>query len=360
MSKSGYEEAVEALPARDTDGTYFWQRFAERLQHRFEGVPGTDGTGSFADECLRAGARAVPVMRRNTLWVKAAPDSSNKRARSIYELRIRLGLFYAASLRCLVQGVSRLRVRCGEAAWHGVTEEGQPFSEFAAGREDKVEVTWTNAAPDFGQACLAIHVFLKPEEALLLTPELAREVYENAGPDGPRGLFGMMLAAEGQAERLGVDVAGVFLEALAQCVDQGIVRVNTRASGHVFITPAFWLLTTPIGLDCVKDHLRTRRGQRRYDLSRERIFQALDADGHLADRAAHAGGHAARVYEVDVIGWDKPLELYGLAIAAGSVPVRANAAGLFEGSVTFKREINGGSDDKQSQQIRPPDGPGTG
>ena len=345
-SESGYEETAKVLPARDTDGTYFWQRFAERVQHRFEGLPGTEGTGSFADECLLSGARAVPVMRRNTLWIKGAPDSENKEERRIYELRIRLGLFYAASLRYLVQGVSRLRVRCGGAEWHGLTEEGQPFSEFAAGREDKVEITWTNSAPDFGQACLAIHVFLKPEETLLLTPELAREVYVNAGPDGPRGLFGMMLAAEGQAERLGVDVAGVFLEALAQCVDKGIVRVNTRANGHVFVTPALWLLTTPIGLDCVKDHLRTRRGQRRYDLSRERIFEALGADRHLVERGGHDGRPAAGVYAVDVIGWDRPLELYGLAIAAESVPVQANAAGLFEGTVTFKREINGGSNGK--------------
>ncbi|MDE0205526.1 MAG: hypothetical protein OXP66_05815 [Candidatus Tectomicrobia bacterium] len=346
MSKSAYEEVAEVLPARDTDGTYFWERFAERIRHRFDGVPGTDDTGSFADECLRAGAEAVPVMRRNTLWIKGAPDSANTRARRIYELRIRLGLFYAASLRFLVQGVSRLRVRCGDAEWHGLTEEGQPFSEFAAGKEDRIEVTWTNSAPDFGKACLAIHVFLRAEEALLLTPELAEEVYEHAGPDGPRGLFGMMLAAEGQADRLEVDVAGVFLEALAQCVDRGIVRVNTRASGHVFVTPEFWLLTTPIGLDCVKDHLRTRRGERRYDFSRERIFEALQAGGHLVEKEGSESGNAAWVCRLDVIGWDRPLDLKGLLVRSASLPAQPNTVPPFDGTVNLRKETFGGSDDQ--------------
>ena len=95
MAESGYEAVAAVLPEVDRQGRYFWQSFAERLQGRFEGLPATDGTGSFVDECLRAGAEAVPVARRNTLWQKDAPDRSRTRARGIYELRIRLGLFYA-------------------------------------------------------------------------------------------------------------------------------------------------------------------------------------------------------------------------------------------------------------------------
>ena len=108
MAESGYESVVAVLPEVDRQGRYFWQSFAERLQGRFGGLPGTDGTGTFVDECLRAGAAAVPVARRNTMWQKDAPDPSRKRARGIYELRIRLGLFYAASLRC--PGAWRLAV----------------------------------------------------------------------------------------------------------------------------------------------------------------------------------------------------------------------------------------------------------
>ena len=343
MSKSSYEEVAAVLPERDRDGTYFWQRFAERVQERFEGVPATDGKGSFVDECLRAGAEAVPVMRSNTMWIKGAPDRSDQQARDIYELQIRLGLFYAASLRCLVQGVSRLRVTCGCVPWHGVTEEGQSFSEFASGREDQVEVTWTNSAVDTGDLCMVTQVFLTGEEMLPLSPVLAKEVYRNAGPDGPAGLFGMMLAAEGLAERAGVDVAGVFLEGLAECVEKGVVRVNRRANGHVFITRDFWLLTTPVGIDCVKDHLRTRRGQRRYDFSREEIFQTLHSEGHLVGKEGGNVGRAAWVCRVDVIGWDKPLELKGLLVRSDSLPVLSSGFSEFEGTVKLEKEHFGGN-----------------
>lgn len=334
MSKSGYEEVAEVLPARDTDGTYFWQRFAERVQHRFDGVPGTDGTGSFVDECLRAGARAVPVMRRNTLWVKGAPDSSNKRARGIYELRIRLGLFYAASLRCLVQGVSRLRVKCGEAEWHGLTEEGQSFSEFAAGQEDKVEITWTNSAPDFGKACLAIHVFLKAEEALLLTPELAWEVYNHASPGGSSGLFGLMLAADGQGGKEGVDVAEVFLDALGQAVEQKSVKVNTKMGGHVFITPEFWFLTNPLGLDSMIEVIASRRGARRHQLTRHDVYRALREGGYLVGVVE---GWDTRRCVLKSRRWRKPLELHGLCVAAG-VLFSVQDVPFFEGTVTLLKE----------------------
>ena len=82
----------------------------------------------------------------------------------------------------------------------------------------------------------------------MLTPGIAREVLNFVRPDDPGGLFGMMMYDDGQLESVSVDVAGVFLEALAECVEAGSVRLNTRANGHVFITPEFWLLTTPIGI----------------------------------------------------------------------------------------------------------------
>jgi len=44
MGESAFEELAEVLPNPDMDGNYFWQAFADRLQRRFEGIPGTDGT----------------------------------------------------------------------------------------------------------------------------------------------------------------------------------------------------------------------------------------------------------------------------------------------------------------------------
>ena len=333
MAESGYEAVVAVLPEVDRHGRYFWQSFAERMQDRLEGLPATDGKGSFVDECLRAGAEAVPIARRNTLWQKDAPDSSRTRARVRYELRIKLGLFYAASLRCLVHGVSRLRVACGDAEWHGVSEQGQSFSAFAAEQEGEVEVSWTGAAADFGKVCLTSQVFLEPREALMLTPRLAEEVYNNASP-GPSGLFALMLAAEGQGESEGVDVAEVFLHALVEAVLRKAVKVNNKMGGHVFITPEFWLLTTPVGLDSMIDFIGSRRGSRRLQFTRHEVFEGLREGGYLVGVQEEEDTPRCVLKSRR---WRKPLELRGLCIAAG-VLFAVQDGPLFEGTVKLMEE----------------------
>ena len=333
MADSGYEAVVEVLPEVDRQGRHFWQSFAERVQGHFEGLPATDGKGSFVDECLRAGAEAVPIVRRNTLWEKDAPDSSRKRARGIYELRIKLGLFYAASLRCLVHGVSRLRVTCGDAEWQVVAEEGQSFSAFAAEQDCEVEVSWTGAAADFGRACLASQVFLAPEEALMLTPRLAEEVYNNVSP-GPTGLFALMLAAEGGDETEAVDVAEVFLHALGEAVARKTVKVNSKMGGHVFITPEFWFLTAPRGIDSMIEVIGTRRGTRRFQFTRHQVYDALRAGGYLVGIAAEDNTALCGVMSRR---WRKVVELRGLCIAAGVLFSVQNAP-LFEGTVKLMEE----------------------
>lgn len=334
MAESGYEAVVAVLPEVDRQGRYFWQSYAERLQGRFEGLPSTDGEGSFVDECLRAGAEAVPVARRNTLWQKEAPDPSRKRARGIYELRIKLGLFYAASLRCLVHGVSRLRVTCGDAEWHGVSEEGQSFRAFAAEQDGEVEVSWTGAAADFGKACLASQVFLSPKEALMLTPRLAEEVYNNASP-GPSGLFALMLAADGQGgETEAVNVAEVFLQALGEGVKRKVLKVNSKMGGHVFITPEYWFLTSPRGVDHMLEAIGTRRGARRHQFSRHEVYEGLRTGGYLL---GIADGDDTAVCVLTSRRWRKPLELRGLCIAAGAL-FAVRSAPLFEGTVNLKGE----------------------
>ena len=334
MSDTGFNDVAEVLPQRRRDGRYFWQGFAERLQGRFEGLPAPEDGGLFVDECLKAGARAVPVMRQSSLWEQDAPDISEKQARGVYELRIRLGLFYAASLRYLVQGVSRVRVTCGESEWKPVTEAGESFKDFAVRQDGVVEVSWSKAAPGLGQACLSVHVFMTAEEALLLTPELAEEVYDHACSVGPSGLFGLMLASDGQVEKTEVDVARVFLQALGQAVEQKSVKVNTKMGGHVFITPEFWLLTTPVGLDCMTDMIRTRRGARRYDFTRHEVFEGLSEGGCLL---GVVDGKATRHCVLKSRRWRKPLELHGLCIAAG-VLFSAHDVPFFEGTVTIKEE----------------------
>ncbi|MDE0206815.1 MAG: hypothetical protein OXP66_12400 [Candidatus Tectomicrobia bacterium] len=330
MEESGYDAVAAVLPEVNRQGRYFWESFAERMQDRLGGLPATDGNGLFVDECLRAGAAAVPIAEQNTLWERDAPDSSSKRLRSIYELRIKLGLFYAASLRCLVHGVSRLQVSCGDAEWEAVSEEGQSFSAFAAGQEGEVEVSWTGAAADFGKACLASQVFLAPKEALMLTRRLAEEVYNNVSP-GPSGLFALMLAAEGQGENEAVDVAEVFLHALGEAVAKKAVKVNSKTGGDLFITPEFWFLTAPRGIDSMIEVIGARRGAGRFQFSRHQVYDALRAGGYLVGFAARDN---TALCGVKSRRWRKGIELRGLCISAGVLFSVRNAP-LFEGTVNL-------------------------
>ena len=123
--------------------------------------------------------------------------------------------------------------------------------------------------------------FLQFREVTLLSFDLAQDVYNHLRPDDPTGLFSIMLSDDGQVEEGTVDVAGVFLEALAQAVDRQVLRVNTRVNGHVFVTPAFWFLTTPVGLDHVTGMLRKRLHGRRHDFTRLDVFRALRSQGCL-------------------------------------------------------------------------------
>ena len=339
-----FEEVKKVLPESDAKGRYFWHGFVERIEKRFDGLQAPDGNESFVKECIAAGCRAVPVARRSSLWEQKAPPASEKRARGIYALRIRLALFLAGCLRYVVQSSGRLRVIARDSEWYPVMENGVPFREFMAAQEKEVEVIWTNSVPDHGEAYFLLKYFFPLPDALMLTRPIAKEVLNYVRPDDPAGLFGMMLYDDGQLEKVSVDVAGVFLEGLVEAVDQKILRVNTRADGHVFVTPEFWLLTAPIGLGYVRDHLRNRRQGRRYNFPRHEIFGALSSDGHLATVKDGREGNAVWVCEVNAVGWDEPIELRGLAILVESLPIQPNVVAYFEGIVTTKRENMGGRD----------------
>ena len=331
------EEVKKALPQSDRQGRYFWRSFVERIDKSLGGLEAPGG-GLFVRECIAAGCKAVPVVQRNSLWEQKAPPISEKRARGAYELRIRLGLFFAGCLRYLVQGIGRVRVKAGDKEWYPVMDKGVTFLEFRDSHDGKVEVSWTNSVPDIGRAYFLTEYFFPLPEGLMLTRPIAEEVLNYVRPDDPAGLFSMMLYDDGQLEKVTVDVAGVFLEALAHAVDQKVLRVNTRADGHVFVTPEFWLLTAPIGLDCVKDFLRTRREGRRYDFARHEIFGALSADGHLATVKDGGKGNSVWICGVDGAAWNEPLELRGMAILAESLPVQPNAVPHFDGTITLKGE----------------------
>ena len=171
-----------------------------------------------------------------------------------------------------------------------------------------------------------------------LTPVVAQEVFDYLRPDGHRGLFGTLLgdAGQGVEQDEPVDVAAVFLEVLVEAVDRKLLRLNTRQSGHLFVSPAFWLLTTPIGLDCVTALIRARGA--RHDFTRHDVFRALRAAGCLVGTDASDTPRCVLTSDA----WPRPLELHGLCIAPGSLPGQP-VVPPFDGTLTLKKETVDGS-----------------
>ena len=358
MAVPELDELAKVLPERAPDGRFYWQPFVDRIEKRFDGLPAPDGGESFVQGCVAAGCQAVPVIRRNTLWEHQAPPLSDRRARGVFELRIRLGLFFAASLRYLVHGACRLRIKidnvewhpglgglkAGGVEWHPVSGDGVSFRELLSGHAGaEPVVTWSEAAPGIGEVCVLAGFFFPYQEVVLLTPGLAGNVLAYVQPGRPTGLFGRMLGAEGQVGSESVDVAGVFLEGLVEAVDRKLLRVNTRRGGHLFVTPAFWLLTTPIGLDCVTELIRTRTQGRRHDFTRHDVFGALRASGCLVGGETCDSDTPLCVLSSGP--WSGTLELNGLCIGSAGLPWKP-AVSDFDGIVTLKKENVDGNDDK--------------
>ena len=337
------DELAALLPQRDAKGRFFWQDYVDRITNCFDGLPAPDDAKSFVQGCLAAGCRAVPVMERRTAWERLAPPASDPRARTVFELRVCLGLFLAASLRYLTHGVCRLRVRVGDEAWHPLRGERLTYRAFVEAQGREPDISWSQAVADHGQVCVLAQFFLQFREVTLLSFDLAQDVYNHLRTDDPTGLFSIMLSDDGQGETGEVDVAGVFLAALAQAVDRGLLRLNTRVNGHLFVTPAFWLLTTPVGLDHVNGLLRKRLHSRRHDFTRLDVFRALLSQGCLAGVDGRGDGKAARICVVDSEGRDAPLELKGLPILPGSLAGYSTVP-YFDGTITLKEETDNGDD----------------
>ncbi|MDE0206966.1 MAG: hypothetical protein OXP66_13185 [Candidatus Tectomicrobia bacterium] len=341
MTTPELDKTAEMLPERDPKGRFFWQEYVDRIADCFDGLPAPDGSESFVGGCLAAGCKAVPVIERNVLWKNRAPPESERRARAVFEFRVRLGLFFAASLRYLAHGACRLRVKSGDREWHPLTGAEASFAAFQAAQGGNVEIAWSETAPRFGEVCLGALFFFQRQEVLLVSPALAGEVLSFLDPKRAAGLFGRMLLRDGQVETAAADVAGVFLEALVEAVGSNVLRVNTRANGHLFVTPAFWFLTTPVGLDCVTEAIRGRSP--RHDFTRHDVFRALREAGCLVRTGGDATGSDTPRCVLRCGSWSGPLELHGLCIAPGALPGQP-VVPPFDGTVTLMEEIVDGSD----------------
>jgi len=320
-----------------------WARFVNRVVLCCGDLADPEGTATLASRCVAAGCEAVPALEKTRLWERLAP--AGRREREGFEDRVRLGLFFAAVLKYLLPLLCTVRVRAGKAEWEPFHASLPDFLNEHDGSPP--EVTWREGLPHAGRMLSLAAFFVGREEVVEhLRPVVAQEVFDYLRPDGHRGLFGTMLGDAGQAVEPAapVDVAAVFLAALAQAVERKVLRLNTRMGGHVFVAPAFWLLTSPKGLDCVTALIRSRLQGRRHDFTRHEVFRALQSGGHLAGAAANGHGAAAWVCEVDSENWDKPLELHGLPILADALPVQPAAVPRFGGTITLKKENFYGGD----------------
>ena len=341
MAYPELEPLATELPEQDAKGRFFWQDYVDRIIDRFDGLPAPDGDVSFVQACLASGCRAVPVMRRNRLWEQDAPPRAHRR-RPLYEMRIRLGLFFAASLRDLLHGACRLRVRAGRAEWHVLDGERQSYLEFVKAQGGKApDVSWPKARPRSGQIYALAPFFFQRKDILVLTRRVAEDVLEYARPDDPGGLFGRMLRQGEQGEDSAVDIAGVFLEALVEAVNRGALRVNTRVNGQLFVTPEMWLLATPLGLDLVTGLLRGRG--LRHDFTRHDVYHALRQAGCLVGGGGGTPGIDTARCVLRSRSWSRPLQLHGLCIAPGALPSQPQVPD-FDGTVTLKKENASGID----------------
>ena len=234
--------------------------------------------------------------------------------RQVYELRVRLGLFFAASLRYLVRGVCRLHVRCNMKDWHVLEGNWQSYQEFVQAQDGAApQVSWSQSSPGRGQIYVLATLFFRRREVLLLTHELAAEVLDYVGPDDPGkipgGLFGRMLFHDGQAEGDKVDVAGLFLEALRQLVRSGRLRVNSNP-GDLFVTPEVSFLVAPAAVDVLLKVLR-KRG---HSFIRAGIYRALGDADCLVGIAPGAERHTP-LAKLKSSAWRAPIRVRGLPIA---------------------------------------------
>ena len=326
---------AKLIPERDKEGQFYWQPFVDRIVQRFDGLPAPDGGESFVRACLAAGCEAVPVIQRNVMWRNHQPPASDEKGRAAFELRIRLGLFLAASLRYLVHGVCRLRIKigdldwhpwkerlqAGEVRWHPILGTAVPFRKYLAACDREPEITWLETAPTGGQVCAVVPRFFQAYELRVMTLDMTLELFvellECVQPGTPNGLFGHMLFSAGQIEEEReeeeVDVAATFLGAVRQAVKAKRLRVNTNP-GDLFVTPELSFLVAPAAVDLMIKSLR-KRGPR---FVRTEIYQALGAAGCLVGIGPNVGQHTPWATVTSSV-WKAPIRIRGLPITHGAL-----------------------------------------
>ena len=340
------DRLAELLPKRGEEKDFPWQPYVDRIIERLDGLPAPDGGGSFVRACLAAGCKAVPVMRSSTLWERdLSPQERYDSERSGLAARVRLGLFFAASLRYLVHGLCRLRIktergddwhpldgplRRGEIFWRPVRGGGVSFRAFEAAHEGGLGITWLDVQPTDAQACVLASYFLQAYERSLLTLEQVTDVVDCAMPSSSGGVFRWMLFNDGQIEAERVDVAGLSLDVLRELVRSRSLRLNTNP-GDLFVTREVALLVAPVAVDVLARVLR-KRG---HSFTRTEIYRALGDAGCLVGVSPGARRHT-RMARIKSPAWRMPIRVHGLPIAHSVLWAVQMPPGYFDGTVRIQ------------------------
>ena len=338
-------ELAELIPQRDGNGGYYWQPYVDRIIQRFDGLPAPEGGKPFVRACLAAGCAAVPVMEQNVMWRNRLPDRWDTRARADFEVRVRLGLFFAASLRYLAHTLCRLRIRmgrvedwhvfedmlrAGEVYWRPLFGGGVSFRELREAADDRIDITWLDAQPTHAQVSTLAPCFLFAYERSLVTLDLAVDVMACAEPGAPGGMFGYMLYHTGHIDRQRPDVPRIFLEAVRRASWSRRLRLGSNP-GDLFITPEVSFLTAPTAVDLLLGLIR-KRG---HSFTRPDIYRGLGDAGCLVGTGPGARRHT-RLARLKAPGWRTAIRVRGLAIANNALWDVQMPPGYFDGTLTIQ------------------------
>lgn len=340
------ERLAELIPERDSDDDYLWQPYVDRITRRFDGLPAPDGNGKpFVRNCLAAGCEAVPVMHENVIWRNKMPDWWSTRAQEAFEAHVRLGLFFAASLRYLAHTLCRLRIkkgrvedwhvfkdmlRAGEVWWRPLFGGGVSFRELEEASDDRIDITWLDAQPTHAQVSTLASCFLTIYDKSLVTLDLAVDVMACAEPGAPGGMFGYMLYHTGHIDEERPDVPRIFLEAVRRAAWSRRLKLGSNP-GDLFITPEVSFLTAPKAVDLLLGLIR-KRG---HGFTRLDIYQGLGDAGCLVGVRPGAKPHT-RWARLKAPGWRTAIRVRGLAIANDALWDVQQPPGYFDGTVTLQ------------------------
>ena len=339
------EELAELIPQRNQEEAYLWQPYVDRIIQRFDGLPAPDGGESFVRTCLAAGCEAVPVMEQNIMWKNKLPNRWDTRAQDDFEVRVRLGLFFALSLRYLAHTLCRLRIkmgrvedwhvfedrlRVGDVYWRPLFGGGVSFRELREASDDRIDVTWLDAQPTHAQVSTLASCFLFNYEKSLVTLDLAVDVMACVEPGAPGGMFGYMLYYTGHIAPQRPDVPRIFLEAVRRAAWSRRLRLGSNP-GDLFITPEVSFLTAPTAVDLLLGLIR-KRG---HSFTRPDIYQGLGDAGCLVGIRPGAKRHT-RMAKLKAPGWRAAIHVRGLAIADDALWDVQMPPSHFDGTVTIQ------------------------